>query len=336
MKITIEEVAKLAKVSRGTASNVLNNAPFVKKHLRLKVLKAIEKLNYKPNHIARSLVLKKTKTIGLIVTDIMVSFFPNISFGVELFFSEKNYNIILCQSYRNAKKEKEKIYSLMGKKVDGLIIAPWDAEENIEVYKELENMHIPFVLIDCYTKNMDCNYVICDDYKGSFEAVEYLISQGHKKIAFLQGPDNLTTAVNRKKGYIDSMNKNNLELIIPKIPDNRGLEKEGYLEMKNILESYKNNLPTAIFAFTDYLATGAMKAIKESGLKIPEDISIIGFADLNFSELLGLSTVRQPQEELGKVASEVLLNRINLKDSFNLQKKVLPTQLIIPDTLKKI
>jgi len=332
MDITLKMIAHKAGVSAMHVSRALNNKPGVKKDLREKILKIARQQHYQPHIIARSLVLQKTHTIGLIIPCVTHSFFPEITRSVEDVAHSRGYNVLLCHSDDNAQREEEEIRLLLSRKVDGLAIVPATDKINLTVYEQLMKKRVPFCFIDRFYKRLKTSCVITDDKKGAEEAVSYLLSLGHRYIGHIAGPLYLSTAWERYKGYSNALLKNGIKTKTELIRGKKSYEEDGgYQAMKEFLEMKR--IPSAIFAANDLLAIGAMKAIKEEGLKIPRDISLVGFADIRMASLLAvpLTTVRQPAREMGRLAAELLIDEIEKKRK-QLTQIRLPVRLIIRDS----
>ncbi len=328
MKAKLKDIAEKTGLSLMTVSRALNSPKSVKQQTRQRVLRVVKQLNYHPNHIARSLVKGRTQTIGLLIPDISNRFFPAVVRGGEELADEKGYHFLLCHTREEQDKEAEEIETLLGMRVDGLIIAPANSNDANGNYQRLKRSKVPFVLIDRYWQGTDCSYVVCRDRLGAEQATSHLIELGHKRIGHLAGPFCISTAENRLKGYKRALKQHGMrserELIVE-----AGVDKEaGYQAMGKLLALKKR--PSAVFAFNDELAMGAIKAAEAKGLKLPQDISLIGFSDLPEAAMLKtpLSTVRQPKEEVGRLAMEILLAKIESKAKVE-QQITLDTELVI-------
>ena len=330
--VTIKEIAKKARVSVGTVSKVLNYNETVSEINRKKVIKTIKELNYTPNRIARSLSQGKTKNIGFIIPDITNPFFPALVKGASDILISKGYYVHLCSSDNDPDKEDLYINDLKSMWADGIIIAPSDTENrNISVFNTIMS---PFVVVDRVIEGLNKDLVIINNKKGAYEEVDYLINNGHKKIVLLAGPKHTKTAQNRFKGW-------------KKAVDEKKLFKEefafwgkftidsGYEMMKKVF----NNLGKvdAVFACNDLIALGAIQAIEEKKYKIPRDISIIGFDDIYLSRFLKppLTVVRQPIYDMGKIAGEILLDRMTNSSDFIPKKVVIEGKLVIRGSVSR-
>lgn len=330
MKPTIKEVAKQAKVSITTVSRVINNVEgCTNEETRNRILKVIEELDYKPNALARSLVTKKTKTIGLILPDISNPFFPGIAKGVEDRASKYDYNVILCNSYDSLKKEDYYINVLREKYVDGIILS------SSKLNKDDENNYskdIPMVFIDRRPDVNITNGVFINNFSGAYTAVKHLIDLGHRNIGCLIGPQNINTSIERLDGYKKALEDSSISINEDFIKFEEYSIEGGYSAAREILKDKKI---TAIFANNDLMAIGVYRAAKEMGYKIPGDISVVGFDDIDTAKVVEppLTTVKQPTKVLGESAVEMLMEAINGK----IEEKIiyLDTELIIRESTSK-
>ncbi|WP_243428255.1 LacI family DNA-binding transcriptional regulator [Clostridium rhizosphaerae] len=311
--ISLKDVAKLAGVGLGTASRVLNNNPSVTEETRNLVLNAMKELNYQPNAIARSLKMKSTMTVGILIPDISSAFYPEIVRGIEDVANIYQYNIILCNTDLDYEKEKIALNMFYEKKVDGvLFISNTICKDTM---KKFEEMNIPVVLIATKDENNILSSVTIDNEQASYDAVSYLCKLGHKKIAMIAGKfDDPNSGTPRIMGYKRALINNNIEVDEKLIYEGNYGYKSGYKNMKSILNGGQE--PTAVFCASDLMAVGASKAILESGLKIPEDISVMGFDGVEAAEFFypSISTVRQPRYEMGAVAMRLLTKFMNKED----------------------
>lgn len=328
--VTIKEIAKKAGVSVGTVSKVLNYDETVSEINKNKVIRTIKELNYRPNRIARSLSKGRTKNVGFIIPDIANPFFPELVRGASDVLISEGYYVFLCSSDNDPAKEDLYIDDLISMWIDGIIIAPSDTENrDISIFNKVIS---PFVVVDREIKELDVDLVIINNKKGSYSAVNYLIDNGHKKIVVLTGPKHTKTAQNRFIGWKKAMEENNLFREEFSFWGNFSIDS-GYEMMKKVFDSL--GLVDAVFACNDLIALGAMQAIEEKKYKIPDDISIVGFDDIYLSRFLKppLTTVKQPICEMGKMAAEILLDRINGSKSSSPKKVVVEGKLIIRDSV---
>lgn len=323
-RYTLKEIAILSGVSIKTVSRVVNDEKHVKKETKERVSKLLKKYNYQPNIPARSLVLKRTDTLGLIVPNLENPFYSRLSRGVIQTAEKNNYSVIVCESKFDIKVGEKYLGMLIERGVDGLLIATLDL--NDVLVDRLNETRKPFVIMTCRLEMQGINYVIADDYKAGIRVTEYLVNLGHKNIVFLKGPD-VYSSSERFIAYKDVMKERNLEIKDYFITENVLDYKSAYEVVLKLLKDHKDL--TAIIGNNDYVATGAIKAIKELGLKIPKDISIVGYDDIEIAELLypPLTTVHYPKFKCGVVATERLIEILN-KNSTRSKKIVLKTYFV--------
>ena len=335
--VTLNDIAHKAGVSVSTVSRVLNRKS--KKH-RISpetaklVLEAAQELNYRPNQLARGLRLKRTHTIGLVVPDISNPFFAHVTRMIQKNAYEFGYSMIVCNTDEDIHTEIEQIDLLRGKGVDGYIIMPVGVANQHII--ELIEMHKPLVLLDRCFDGLETNSVVVDNYSGAYQSTKYLIEQGHRRIAIIQGLINTSTNSERVKGYQDALKESGLPVDNNLIVGNDFRKDNGYIETKLLLSS--EDPPTAIFTMSDLITLGALEAIEESDFSIPEDISIISYDDIDFAPFFKapLTAVRQPKESMGKVAVKLLIDHIKSKDKSGKQKIVLKPELVIRHSVKNL
>lgn len=332
--ITIKDLARELNISPSTISRALKDHPDISPQTK-KVVKALaEKLKYRPNLLAQGLRKSKTNTIGVIIPEFIHFFFSTIVSGIEDVAYAKGYNVILCQSAETYEREVTDTRALWNSRVDGMLVSISKETTKYDHFKELLDEGLPMVFFDRVTKKLDASQVIVDDYNGAFNAVEHLISKGCKKIVHLAGPRNLEISKNRLNGYKDCLEKYNI-----KFDDNLVIRcPEGtYEESKRFTNILLNNTKgiDGVFGCNDMAALGAILAVKEKGIKIPEEIKIIGFSDWQLSNLIEprLSTVSQAGFEMGQAAATILIDEIEADDDkVTHVQKVISTKLIERDT----
>ncbi|RAO99180.1 hypothetical protein PW5551_05360 [Petrotoga sp. 9PW.55.5.1] len=332
-RLTIEDIANIANVSKATISYVINEKPGVSKEVRQKVKKIIEEYNYVPNSAARGLAGEKTHFIGLVIPDISDIFYANIIRGVEKTSNKLGFFLNLLTTHAQAEREQQVIKLFNKSMVDGLIVmAYYLKDQYIDILTE---SGIPFVFIDYPPKNEEIYSVLVDNESGAFEATEYLIFLGHKKIAFLEGSKVAWDSKARFEGYLKALKAHSLEFNPNLVENGNFTKEEGYLATKRLL--IKKEKFTAIFSANDQMAIGAIRALKEAGLKVPDDISIVGFDNIEASSIIEppLTTVSQPIYEMGKKAVDVLVKLIN-KEEVREKKIMLKTKLIERHSCRKL
>ena len=331
----LKDVAKRANVSITTVSRYLNKTAIVSPEKIKRIQEAIDELNYKPNLIARSLKLKSSNTVGLVFPDIKDPFFSVLVDVAEGIAHENDYNVILCNTDYDSDKERIYIEVLKKRLVDGYIILP-AVTNNKYNYEILKDEKVVFVDQSPGIKNEIC--VKGNNIKGVLSGMEYLISLGHTRIGVINLPLNMTTGYERYEGYKKALRDHNIKLdkSIVKFADNEQWVKNSFEKTKEILMSEKK--PTAIFPMNGPTTIGALKAFRALHLKIPDDISIIGYDDHYYSELFDppLTTIAQPVEDLGKISMEILLEKIRKKRYKKNQLIQLQPKLILRSSCKKI
>lgn len=303
-KITMEDVAQAAGVSKSTVSQYLNQRfSYMSEETRNKVAKTIEDLDYRPNFLARSLKLKRTLTVGIIIANILHKFSTEVIRAVEDYFHEIGYNVIICNSDNNPEKEKQYIEMLLSKQVDGILVIP--TEENVDLYNSLVAKKIPLVFIDRKVKNVNVPAIVTNNDEASHQITEYLINVGYKNVVFISEPLKTYTRVQRMVGYKKASKENNRQPII----------LSGQLDAlpENIEEFIKENPGSlAIIAANDLVFQVVMEQMRYHDLVAGEDFSIIVFDDIPLAKILKptITTVVQPSSKIGKEASRVLLELI--------------------------
>ncbi|MHC2995661.1 MAG: LacI family DNA-binding transcriptional regulator [Candidatus Atribacteria bacterium] len=327
--VTLRKVAERAGVSINTASRAINNKTDINEETKKRVLKVAQELGYVRNATAVALRTKKTGTLGVVIADNRNPFYAEVLNGMEMAAREKNYHIILANTQRDYKKEEEAINLLLAKRVDGLLITPvQDRDDDI---KKLIESNIPFVIVGRDFENIEVDTVYNDEVKGGFLATEYLIKKGHKRIVLIDGFLYKSPARGRLEGYKKALKKYGIPMddILVSVGDID--VKDGYERTRQLFE---NELDfAAIFAYNDMMAFGAMQAIKEKGLRIPEDIALVGYDDIPFSSLINptLTTIRLKKQDLGLESVKLLLSRINGRHK-KMKKIMLDIELIIRET----
>ena len=336
MKINIKDVANKAGVSTATVSRVLGDFPGVRDKTRKKVLEAISELNYEINAVARSLRQKKTNSIGIIVGNVLSQFYSVIAKSVEDTANKFGYHTILCNGDENSKKELEYLRILKSNRVDGIILTP--TGKNSEYVQQLINSRTKVVLLDRLIKGVDCDAVLVDNTNGAYKAVKHLLDQGYKKIGIVDGYLDRTTGAERLKGYLQAIEEAGIAKDDNLIKIGNFKKESGKRLTRELLK--QSNRPEAIFTTNIDMSMGALIAIKEMGLTIPDDIGIVCFDDSDWALILepSITVIRQPVYQLGSIAAELLIKKIeNNKNSLNQMPSIvtLNTELIIRESTKK-
>ncbi len=337
-QITIKDIARELGISTSTVSRALKDHPDISKDTKKAVNELAQKLNYEPNTVALNLRTRKTNTIGVIIPELVHFFFSTIISGIEDVAYNAGYNVILAQSNELLERERRNIKALYNSRVDGILMSI--SRETTE-YDHIESVlakGTPIVFYDRMYPNEATSKVIVDDYTGSQEAVRHLINQGCKRIAHLQAAPKSSIAQARLQGHLDMLRDNNLAF-----PENylqechAGTMESGFLAMNNLLQLPER--PDGVFANNDVLAMGAIQAIKKSGLKVPQDIALVGFSNWLYSSMIEtpLSSVDQPGFLMGQEAAKLLIRQIELTDKDEdavivPETKILKTKLIVRES----
>ncbi len=328
-KITIFDVATEAGVSFGTVSRVINNDVHVKPETRERVLQAMEKLGFVANRQARSLAGGKTNAIGLLVPDLGTGYIGEIIRGIDAELTLQGLDLILYTTHRTASKEANYVANLAHGMVDGLLLVlPRNPADYVGT---LTQRNFPFVLIDHQGTGKDCPAVGATNWQGAFDATEHLIRLGHRRIGFVTGSMDLGCAQDRLAGYRAALRTHHLPAADELIYEGTFFQPDGFTGAQVLLDL--PHPPTAIFASNDVMAMGVMDAIRDRGLRIPDDVSVLGFDDIPQASLVrpALTTIQQPLEKMGRVATQMLLDLLE-DPARPVQRIELPTKLILRDS----
>ncbi len=324
------DVAHAAGVSDATVSRVLSGYEFVRESTRNRVMEAVERLGYVANLQARTLAGGRSRIIGLLVPNLGNSYIGTIARGIDQALEHANYDLLLYTSHRHPSKESLYVSAITNGLTEGLLlIAPLVPAAYLDALRE---KNFPYVLIDQVDDTADSPVVESTNWQGAYEATRYLIQLNHTRIAFIKGTLAVRSAVDRLHGFKAAMKDCGIPVSEELIIDGDFLPQPSYESTKRLLQSV-NPLPTAIFASNDLSAFGAIDAIRECGLHIPDDISIVGFDDIPQASIVypKLTTVRQPLEEMGQVAVKLLLERIE-DQTLPPQRVTLETEFVIRDS----
>jgi len=333
-KITINDLANKLKISKSTISKALKGYPDVSEKTRKKVLRLAKKLNYTPSNIASSLRTHQTKTLGLIIPTIVHHFFSKVIDGMINEAEKHGYLIILLQSGERVDLEEKQIDLLIQKQVDGILISVSNQTGKGVHLKKIIEKGIPVVMFDKIIKSFKCSKVIIDDKLAAFEAVNYLIDKGYKKIAHFGGLLTPQNSIDRLLGYKKALQTHGIKYdpnLVYVNPNNDDFN-DGYFNAKKMLEDHQD--VDAIFAITDVIATGALKYFENNNVKVPGQIAVFGFSNWFMSSVItpSLSTVNQPSYKMGQIAVDVILEEIKMNEQnevVQFKNIVLPTSLII-------
>jgi len=328
-KPNLRTLASKAGVSVNTASRAINDKPDINPLTRKKILRIAKEVGYIRNATAVALRTKKTKTLGVIIADNNNPFYAEVLSGIEAEAKANHYHIILTNTQRNYQEEETSIDLLLAKQIDGLLIAP--VQERDEDIHKLILSNVPFVIVGRDYENLSVDAVFNDELKGGYIATEYLIKKGYRKISFIGGYLYKSPARKRLEGYKKALNDYGISVEEKLIRIGDIDLEDGYTDTKYMFDQKINF--QAIFAYNDIMAFGAIKAIKERGLSIPEEMGVVGYDNISFSSLVSppLTTINLEKQELGKESVRLLLSRINGHRKKN-KKVVLDVNLVIRGT----
>jgi len=326
--VRLKDIANELNVSVMTVSKVVRGCADVGAETRSRVLAKIKELNYQPNWVARSLAARRTYIIGLIVPDLMHSFFAEIAKGVSGAIRPLGYDVVICNSEEDGDFESSEVDRLLARQVDGLILASAQPPTSLDVFSRVEARGVPLVLIDRQFPSANASYVGADDVAIGRMATKHLIERGCRRIAHIAGPA-LTTGVGRQAGYREALASAGItvpESYVEHATD----DASGYDAARRLLQLQPR--PDAIFGYNDPTAAGAIKAILEAGIGIPEEIKVIGVGNVHYSDLLRvpLSTIDQDSTNIGRQAADMLLKAIGSK-----RKRPAKTVIIDPTLIPR-
>lgn len=310
--VTLKEIAQQLGISITTVSKALKNYPDVSEKTKKAVLDMAKSLHFTPNSFAVNLRTKESKTIGLIIPEVVHHFFSNVIKGIIAEAEKSGYLVIILQSSESKELEIKQVDLLMNKRVDGILLSLSNESNDDEHLKEIIRKDIPFVMFDKISKLINCSKVIINDQKAAFDATEHLINKGCKKIAHIRGPVNPQNAIDRFLGYKKALEKHNIPFDKTLVYTCKGSEfEEGYDFAKEIMADHKD--VDGIFCVTDIVAIGVINYLNEINVAIPQQVKVIGFSNWFMGQVITpkLSTVDQPGYEMGVTSFNLLLEEIN-------------------------
>ena len=338
--VTIKDIAKALKMSTSTVSRALRDSYEISAKTKEIVLKYAKEINYTPNPIAQSLKERRSRTIGIIVPEIANSFFSQAINGIESVANEKKYNVLISQSQENLVKEDTAINFMCSRSVDGIIISVSSETKDNSLLKQYNEKGLPVVCFDRVLDDLKTHKIVIANYKAGYEATYHLIKNGYKKIAFLGGAFHNSITKERFAGYKAALEKYNIPIDENMIAfcDSGGLN---YNEVNDSINKFlrKKNKPNAIFAAADKLTTKCLRYCSENNITIPNQLAIIGFSNLDLTDLLltPLSVVRQPAFEMGRLAAEKLIKTIESKHpTTQFDHILLPVEITMRASTKRI
>jgi LacI family transcriptional regulator len=333
MDVTMKDIAEELGVSIGTVSKVLRDHPDISPETRERVRKRIKELNYRPNLTARALVTGRTYSIGFIVPDLVHPFFGEVGRGLSRVLHKKGYSLIISSSEEDQEMERRGIDQLLARRVDALILA--SSQKDAESLGDLEKQRTPYVLIDRRPVGLKSNFIGVDDQEIGTLATQHLIDMGCQRIAHISGPAT-STALGRRKGYERALHQNRLSVdakyVITRDHGDEESDRTGYEAMKNLLSLERP--PDGVFCYNDPTAMGAMEAALEHGIRIPQDLAVVGAGNVRYAKFLRmpLSTIDQQSENIGDRAGKLALRLIDAKSAPKLQTILLKPHLVVRES----
>lgn len=311
MPTTLADIARALGVSKMTVSRAINNHPEISPETRARILEAAQRMNYRPNQFARALTTNRSYLLGVVVPDLMHSYFAEICRGIESVAKPLGYQNLICSTDEDAASEEDEIEALLPR-TDGLIVASSALPTETKFYRRLTRERAKLVLIDRQLEGLKCPMVTTDDVKVGLLATNHLIGLGHRRVGHLKGTA-ASTAQMRFEGYKKALLKNRIPFDASLVRECGFTEEDGYRSMKEWLAT--NHAPSAIFAANDPAAIGAMTAINEGGLRIPDDVAIVGGGNIHYGDMLRvpLTTVAWSTSEMGQNAARLLVAMVEGK-----------------------
>lgn len=338
--MNMKELAKLLGVSRQTVSAVLNGKEWVSQETRARVLQAIREHNYSPNQHAVSLTGKSTRLLGVVLRDISNPFYTQIAMGIESVARASGYSILYHNTFENHDYEVEAVRSLLSFRVSGLIISPIQLGVDLSHLEHVTSISIPMVSID-KLPNINCHSISFADQEAAYKAASYLAEHGHERIAFIKGPQSAASAEERLSGFMRCAEKQGMKIPANWMIDPGTTERERHDAIHDLLKNPAQR-PSAVFCFNDLLAVSVYKAAHELDIRIPQDLSVVGFDDIEIASLLGppLTTVRTDSYRVGVEAAELVMDELKgtstkLKDIRHTPQLVERSSVAVPAAAKK-
>ncbi|WPQ66527.1 LacI family DNA-binding transcriptional regulator [Chitinophaga sancti] len=330
---TIKDIANALGLSTSTVSRALRDSHEISIATKQLVLEYATRINYHPNPIALSLKEKRSRSIGVIVAEIANSFFSQAINGIESVAKDKGYNVIISQTHESFEKELMTLQYLASRSIDGLLISVSSGTQNLEHLKALHDRGFPIVFFDRIVEDLQTHKVMVDNFRGAYDATLHLVNKGYKHIAVLAGPENLSISRERVAGYMEALAQSRMKPSKSMIRYSQfaGLYIDEVEQCMNQLLKLRPR-PDAIFTASDKLTTNCMRILNAKGIRIPEEMALVGFSNSDLVELLNppLTVVRQPAFEMGQIATGMLLQLVESKKPVKeFERKILATTLIV-------
>jgi LacI family transcriptional regulator len=331
MRANLKQIAEYLGISVSTVSRVVTGKDRVSPETRAAVLEALKVFNYQPNEIARSLKTQTSNAIGIIVPDITNNFFSSVIKGVESITRKNNYSAILCNSEGDAKREAEYLKLLLQKQVSALVIAM--VSEDVSIFKTYKELGIPVIFIDNLPKiEAKFDFVTIDNVEASYKLTKHLIALGHTKIAAISGPLSESTGYERVQGFKKAMQESNLQIKQQYVHQGSFKMETGYRISKKLFSS--KDRPTALFVANNMQAYGALHALRECGLRVPEDVALVCFDAVDITGLIvpKITAMVQPAEKIGELAGQIITRKLSNTDLQVYENIILDAELVIEDS----
>jgi LacI family transcriptional regulator len=330
MPTTLADIARALGVSKMTVSRAINNHPEISPETRVRILEAAQRMNYRPNQFARALTTNRSFLLGVVVPDLMHSYFAEICRGIETIAKPLGYQNLICSTDEDAANEKAEIEALLPR-TDGLILASAASPDELKFYRRIIRDHAKLVLIDRRLEGLRCSTVTTNDVKVGALATEHLINLGHRKVGHLKGTV-ASTAAMRFEGYQQALAKHRITYDSSLVRECGFTEGDGYRSMSAWLA--EGDVPSAVFAANDPAAMGAMSAIMEAGLTIPDDVAIVGGGNIHYGDMLKvpLTTVAWSTAEMGQAAARLLIEIVEGKKRPKEQHVIVEPELVVRES----
>lgn len=333
--VTIKDIARLLGISKSTVSRALSGNADVNPDTKRKVLELARKLDYQPNVVAVSLKQQRTNTLGVIIPETVNRFFAKAVGGIQKMANLAGFNVIICQSDESYVTEKKNLQALVSSRVDGLLVSVSRETDRYDHFEAVISKSIPLVFFDRIVEGLEASQVYSDNYEVTKEATHHLIAQGCQRIAFVAGPQHLYNSRNRLRGYLDALKESNIP-----VRDNYIIQSHYKLDKT---DEYTRHLlkmkerPDAVFAINDYAALEMMHAIKKAGLRVPDDIAILGFNNENICRFVepALSSIDHPAYDMGAAAAEILLNQVR-NESIEPVRRLIQSRLVVRESTHRL
>lgn len=329
-KSTIHDIARKLNITASTVSRALNDHPRISENTKKAVQKAAQKLNYQPNHLAAALRSGKSNILGVIVPTVDRSFFSSVVRGIEEIANNSRYNVMICQSYDNHEKEVAAVEALLSARVDGIIASYAKETRNFEHFMKAKERDIPVILFDRSNDELELSHVVVDDFLGAFKATEHLIQQGCRRIGHFTNTRPISIFRDRLRGYKEALLAHGLPYDESLVVESNLQLEDGRTSMLQLLNHKET--PDGIFSSSAYGILGALQVLIEKGVKVPQDVALVGFSNEPYTSFTepSLSTIEQHSLRMGNAAAEIFLQEVSDEEKkFIPQKIVLKPELII-------